>query len=173
MQQTNPTSPTTQRRITLIRHAKAAEDGASDIERALSPRGETDAAVLGKWLCEQHALPELFICSTAKRTRQTLDAFAAIVPTMLTERLYLASAKDILKLIGEMDDEVRHVAVIGHNPGLHQLAAQLAGEYRNEADAERLALKFPTAACAMFSLSLDHWYDINPSATRLENYITR
>ena len=173
MQQISPTLSPIQRRITLIRHAKAEEDGASDIERRLSARGEADAAELGQRLVAQSALPELFLCSTARRTRQTLDAFAAIVPTMLTDRLYLASSKDVLKLIAEMDDAVQHVAVIGHNPGLHQLSAKLAGEYRNEADAERLALKFPTAACAVFSLSLDHWCDLKPHMATLERYITR
>ena len=173
MQQTNPTYPTIQRRITLIRHAKAEEDGASDSDRRLNARGAEAAAELGETLRTHGALPELFVCSTARRTRQTLDAFAAMVPTMLTERLYLASAKDILKLIAEMDDAVRHIAIIGHNPGLHQLAATLAGEYRHEADAERLALKFPTAACALFSLSLDHWRDIELHSATLEDYITK
>lgn len=158
-----------QRRITLIRHAKAEDDGVTqDHQRRLNPRGVADAAALGAWLKETGGLPELFLCSTATRTRETLAGFATNTPTILTDKAYLASAGELLALLQQTDDAVKHVAVVAHNPGLHQLAATLAGEYAQETDADALLLKFPTSACAQFSITLKRWQDVALQSARLE-----
>ena len=94
------------------------------------------------------------------------------IPTILSERLYLASAKDVLKFLTEMDDAVTHIGVVGHNPGLHQLAAMLVRDYKHEEDAERLAMKFPTATCAIFSAPLAHWRDLAPHTMTLDALVT-
>ncbi len=172
MQQSTANYTPTQRRITLIRHAKAVEGDGVDITRTLSARGEGDAQKLGAWLTAEQAFPDLFLCSTAQRTRQTLAAFNTIVPTILTERLYLASAADILKLLTEMDDAAMHLGIIGHNPGLHLLATQLVGAGASAADADRLALKFPTSACAIFTVACDHWRALAPASATLLRFVT-
>lgn len=160
---------TTQRRITLIRHAKAVEDDAGgDHTRTLNPRGEADAAELSIWLNKQGIFPQQVLCSTATRTRQTLAALYPAIPTILSDKLYLASAGELLAALQGSDDAVTDLMLIGHNPGLHVILAQLVGDYANDADADRLILKFPTAACAVLSINLDHWQNLAPQSARLE-----
>lgn len=159
-----------QRRITLIRHAKAADDGQPDHERPLDAAGRAEAAALAERLHADRAVPELFVCSSSRRTRETLAAFGAHVPTLLTDRAYLASAGELLALLQEMDDAVQHIGLIAHNPGLHELAAMLAGEYRQSVDEERLMRMFPTAACAVFTFTIAHWNDLRSLQGTLERY---
>ncbi len=160
-----------QRRITLIRHAKAEDDGVTqDHARALNARGLSDAAALGDWLrATPAALPGLVVCSTATRTRQTLEQLAlGNVPVLLTDRAYLATEEELLALLQQMDDAVLHVGLIAHNPGLHQLAATLAGSYADRADEDRLLLKFPTSACAQLVFALPHWAELASQQGKLE-----
>lgn len=160
-----------QRRITLIRHAKAEDDGVTpDHARALNPRGIADAAALGEELKAAGALPELVICSTATRTRQTLAAMALGLPTLLNDKAYLASAGELLALLQSTDDAVRHVAILAHNPGLHQLAAMLVENYAHPEDEDKLMLKFPTSACAVLSTELASWRDLAPHVAKLESF---
>ena len=160
----------TQRRITLIRHAKAEDDGVTqDHARALNARGLNDAAELGAWLKSHDAVPQVVLCSTAKRTRQTLEQLGLEqTPVLLTDRAYLATAEELLALLREMDDAVTHVGVIAHNPGLHQLAASLAGTYAKREDEDRLLLKFPTSTCAQFTTDAAAWQALMPQGARLE-----
>lgn len=169
MQHTTAMSNPLQRRITLIRHAKAEDDGVTqDHARHLNARGRDDAAALGAWLKETKRLPEQFICSTATRTRETLAQFGVNVPTLLHDKAYLASAEELLALLQQTDDAVRHVGLIAHNPGLHQLGVTLAGGFAHEADAEKLMLKFPTSAYVSLVVDIAHWAQLAPHAATLE-----
>lgn len=163
-------SAITQRRITLIRHAKALEDdGAGDHARHLSPRGLTDAAALAQWLSTNALRPQTIFCSTATRTRETLAALAlGNIPTVLSDRIYLATPGELLALLQDADDAVTDLALIGHNPGMHALLALLVGSYADEADADRMILKFPTSACAVMTADVAHWRDLAPHSMRLE-----
>lgn len=163
MKHPSATSSPTQRRITLLRHAKAvADDRGDDHARALAPAGRAAATALGDWLREYGLKPELVLCSTAARTRETLAALQEILPTELHKSLYLASAADMLALVHRADDAVRHLMVIGHNPGIHALAGLLAGQYVREADGEAMVHYFPT--CGLVSLTVDapQWADVAP-----------
>ncbi|MFZ4540555.1 MAG: SixA phosphatase family protein [Rickettsiales bacterium] len=167
--QSSANSIVTQRRLILIRHAKAVEeDVAGDHHRALSERGQGDARALGVWLREQKLVPDLALCSTANRTRQTLAAITQNVATILSDKLYLASAGEMIAQIQATDDAVNTLMLVGHNPGAHSILAALVGEYADEADADRLLLKFPTSACAVMSLNTASWRDVEPEAARLE-----
>lgn len=157
------------RRLILIRHAKALEDiSGDDHDRALAPRGLADAAELGAWLQAESMMPELVLCSTARRTRETLAAFPATIPTMLLDKLYLASIGELMSTLQSVDDEVQTLAILAHNPGLHGLLALLTDRVRHAEDMERVVLKFPTAACAVFSLELSCWKDLAPRTALLE-----
>lgn len=166
--------PPTQRRLILVRHAKALEDhGSGDHSRHLSERGRADAAALGAWLTAEGLLPEQVYCSTATRTRETLagicgQAEGINLPTMLREKIYMASTGDLVAQLQGADDAVRSLMLIGHNPGMHGLLALLAGTYATEADADRVILKFPTAGCAVLSIAAPSWKDIAPQSGRLE-----
>jgi len=156
------------RRLILIRHAKAVEeDVGGDHARALSERGLADAAALGQWLKVHELVPDVALCSTATRTRQTLAVLAKNIPTILSDKLYLASTNDMLATIQAMDDAVETLMVVAHNPGSHALLALLVGECANDADADRMLLKFPTCACAVMELAAARWQDVVPEAGRL------
>ena len=158
----------TQRRLILVRHAKAVEeDVGGDHARGLSERGRADAAALGGWLTEQKIVPELVVCSTAKRTRETLAALGAAIPTILSDKLYLATAGEMLTQVQATDDAVKTLMLVAHNPGSHALLAGLVGSYANEADADKLLLKFPTAACAVMELDAARWRDVLPESATL------
>ncbi len=159
-----------QRRITLIRHAKAEDEGAvQDHLRRLNPRGLAEAAALGDWIRQEKAQPELIICSTAQRTRETLAALEiGNVPTILSDKAYLASAGELLSLLQEVDDAVMHVGIVAHNPGLHQLAATLPSEYARKGDEETLMLKFPTSAYVSMEVLLAHWQQLAPQQATLD-----
>ena len=155
----------TQRRITLLRHAKAVPDERGDDHgRILAPSGLDAAVALGDWLRENDLLPELVLCSTATRTRETLAALNAILPTELHKSLYLSSAGDMLALLQKADDAVRHIMVIGHNPGMHALAATLAGDYVREADADALVYRYPTCGLVSMTVPAPEWRDVAPQS---------
>ncbi|MFB9183256.1 histidine phosphatase family protein [Dactylosporangium sucinum] len=119
----------TERTLILLRHAKAADpdDYATDIERPLSARGHRDAAAAGGWLRGAGLAPDLVLCSTAVRTRETLQELAVdSVPVVYEQRIYHGPAPDTLDLIQQTDADVATLLVIGHNPTLSILSDLLA-----------------------------------------------
>lgn len=169
MQYSSATLGPTQRRITLLRHAKAVPDERGDDHgRVLAPTGRESAVALGDWLREYALMPELVLCSTAARTRETLAALQEILPTELHKSLYLASATDMLALLAKADDAVRHIMIIGHNPGMHALAALLAGQFVREADADAMVYRFPTCGLVSMTVEAPHWVDVEPQSATLD-----
>ena len=158
----------TKRRLMLVRHAKAVEeDMAGDHARSLSVRGQNDATELGAWMEKEKWWPELVLCSTAARTRETLAGLGKTLSTQLSDKIYLANAGELLAQIQACDDAVSSVMVIAHNPGLHGLLALLVGEYANDADADKVMLKFPTSACAVLEFDAANWKEIAPQGGTL------
>ncbi|WP_434581940.1 SixA phosphatase family protein [Carbonactinospora thermoautotrophica] len=157
------------RRLVLFRHAKADTCEAPDHERPLAARGRRDAPAGGRWLREAGLRPDRVVCSTARRTQETwalaaaeLDAAPAVA---YDERVYLASAGGLLDVLREVDDEVRTLVVVGHNPGLQQLALLLAGS--GEADPlARARRKFPTSGLAVLTFH-GSWSRLEPGAAHL------
>lgn len=167
--QSTPTRPRKQRRLILIRHAKAVEeDVGGDHARPLSERGIGDAAALGDWLRSEGLNPDLILCSTAARTRQTLDGLNLHAATILSDKLYLAMTGEMLAQVHAVEDAASTVMVIAHNPGSHALLGLLVGSYANEKDADRMLLKFPTAACAVISFDAATWREATPESGKLE-----
>src|SRR5690606_32103833 len=110
----------TQRRLILVRHAKAVEEEVGgDHARTLSPRGREDAAALGSWLAAEGLVPDQVFCSTAARTRETLALIGAQWPTVFSDKLYLATAGEILSHAAAAEDAATTVMLVGHNPGMH------------------------------------------------------
>ncbi len=156
------------RRLILVRHAKAVEeDVGGDHARGLSERGMGDAKALGAWLLEQGFVADTALCSTATRTRETLVLIAPNVPTILSDKLYLASVHDMLALAQETDDAVHSLLMVGHNPGAHGLLGLLVGSCLHETDADKMLVKFPTAACAIIEFDAARWHDVTVQSGRL------
>ena len=164
------------RRLIIVRHAKAerSQPGGSDLFRRLEPRGRNDAAAMGADLAKHNLVPDLAAVSTAARTRETWAlagaAFTPAVPVAFESRIYDAEADDILAVIAETDSKIETLAVVGHNPGVHELAALLAGS--GDANAQdRLALGFPTAGVAVIAFDSRDWH-LRPHSGRIERFIS-
>ncbi|MBL9009968.1 MAG: histidine phosphatase family protein [Alphaproteobacteria bacterium] len=147
------------KRLYLLRHAKAvAGHGGADHERALADRGRSDAPAMGKAVARRGYLPGLVLCSTARRTAETLDLVLPFLTPQplcrLEPGLYHAEAAAILGRAAAIDDGVGAVMFIGHNPGLEDLALKLAGDGDL---ARRIGEKFPTCAFAAFESPAADW----------------
>ena len=110
--------------LSLLRHAKSSWDDASleDFDRPLAERGKAAAQRMGAYMAAQGIAPELILCSTAVRARQTLDLVLphlSVAPTVVHEAaLYLAAASVLLARVRKIDAKVGHVMLIGHDPGM-------------------------------------------------------
>jgi phosphohistidine phosphatase len=123
------------KRLTLLRHANAEWKDASiaDFDRPLNKKGLGEAEAIGKLLMENELVPDLMISSTAKRTQQTADIVSrqlglATRRVKFAEPLYLAREQVILALVQATGPKVEHLAIVGHNPGISELARSLAPE---------------------------------------------
>ncbi len=155
-------------RLTLMRHAKSdwADRSLSDSARPLNNRGRAAAPLIGAFMHENDLTPDLVLCSSSQRTRETLDLllphFKPAPETSISERLYLASPAEILGQIQAADDARTHILMIGHNPGTHMLAQELIDPKRSDnAAVAQLAGKFPTAALAHFEFDLSAWRQVD------------
>jgi phosphohistidine phosphatase len=164
------------RTLYLLRHAKSAwkDPTLDDHDRPLAPRGHRAARAMAQHFRSLGADPELVLCSTAVRTRETLDLVMpgfSKPPIVAMERgLYLATSASILARLREIENRIERVLVIGHNPGLHELALKLAQHGPAKARAA-LQRKYPTAALATYEVDGD-WVGLGTKRTRLADYVT-
>lgn len=164
------------RRLLLLRHAKTErpEPGTRDRDRKLTKRGRNDAPVVGAYMARHGLVPDLALVSPVTRAEQTWTlvaaAFAKAPRLVKDERIYNASAEKLLGIIRETRDA--HVLlVIGHNPGLHDLAVRLIASGEVEAR-ERVTEKLPTSGLVVIDLPIDDWSRLHPNAGRLERFVS-
>ncbi|MGH8988744.1 MAG: SixA phosphatase family protein, partial [Acidimicrobiales bacterium] len=154
----------------LLRHAKAMPEppsGGDDHERRLAPSGRRDAAALGLRLRAgdlvpgDAAGPELALASSAARTAETAGEVAAAlgIAVDLRHRLYYGSPDDVLAELRTLDDGVRAVMVVGHNPATHELACELLA--REDRSGRAQLRSFPTCAVARFATGVARWRDLS------------
>lgn len=138
--------------LLVLRHAKAGgEPGVNDLQRELTGRGRRNAKAVGQWLLARGILPDLVLCSTARRTVQTWERVSAALGAAAPDadavwfepRVYDAGGQDLLDLVSEQPDDARTLLIVGHNPACQQLAAWLTA---------RPGLAFPTCALAVIRL---------------------
>jgi phosphohistidine phosphatase len=145
----------TTRRLTLLRHAKSDWPDLPDHDRPLAKRGRKDAPRIGRWLRTHGYVPDVVICSTALRTRQTWDLVApelnGSAEVRFEPRAYTASALTLLYLCQELPDPCHAAMLIAHNPGIEELAASLGSAQEGAPDPA--GLRFPTAAVAVFEFT--------------------
>ena len=144
------------KRLLLIRHAKSSwEDLAlRDFDRDLNERGRRDAPRMGERLAARGDRPDVFVVSTARRARSTAELLAAELAFPIDrigfrDELYLSSPAVMLDVIRQTAKEVETLALVAHNPGITELANQLAGGRRID--------NMPTCAIATFQLPIDDW----------------
>ena len=164
------------RRLFLVRHAKAEPAvGRDDYERALTDRGREDARRVADALAARDMLPDVLIHSGALRTKQTAEIFAAEWPRRveLEEELALYDATPgvLFARARALSDSYASIGLVGHNPGLGELAVALAGSGAHS-ELRRMAAKFPTGAVAALDFSVPTWDDIERKAALLALFLT-
>jgi len=154
--------------LTLLRHAKSGWDApvARDFDRPLNARGRKAARAMGREMRRLGLGFDLVLASPAVRVTETLtelaQGYGAAVETGL------APVDLLLAMVRAADDGDARLLLVGHNPGMEQLALLLsgAGPLRDE-----VAAKYPTAALAEIAFDIDHWRDAGPGKGRLERFI--
>lgn len=165
------------RRLILLRHSTAqrAEPGRSDQERMLTPQGSTDAAMIGAYLANHSFRPDHVLVSPSIRTRETWRQIAAALraapDAAFDERIYNATAQALFNAVAETPDTAGAVLLLGHNPGLHELAMLLVAT--GDIDTrERLRENFPTSGIAIIDFALDSWSKLHSRSGRLERFVS-
>ena len=166
------------RQLLLLRHAKSSWDERDqpDHARPLNPRGHRAASAMRTAMAGLGLVPDLVLVSTARRTQQTRQALEPWPETPLVDELdtlYLASAETMLAILRDTRETVRSLLLIGHNPGLHELALLLAGPAaltQTNPDARRLAEGFPSGALTEFTIA-GPWQALEAGAGRLVRFI--
>src|SRR5437763_9764862 len=164
------------KQLFVLRHAKSSWDdpGLEDHERPLAPRGHRAVKVLGEHIRANRIQPDVILCSSARRTRETLDGIGLRGETLIEDELYSASPNQVLERLQRIPDEVGSAMVVGHNPTLQVLVLRLAaGEASSELDGSELAQvqrKFPTGALATLAFE-GGWSELAPGCARLTGYV--
>jgi phosphohistidine phosphatase len=166
------------KRLYLLRHAKAVppESALEDHDRALAVRGMHDAGAMARYMRKNGFIPELVLSSSAARTRQTTELVLREFEARSDYRgtLYLAEAGKILAAVQATLSAVAGMMVVGHNPGLEDLANLLAREPVRRKERVRrdvLEEKFPTAALAVLDFDIDKWRDVRPGEGALVDFV--
>ena len=128
---TSEPSPALDRRLLLLRHAKSSwgDPGLPDFDRPLNARGRESAPRMGRKLHAERFEVDLILASTAQRVRETMEllipAWGSTAQIVWDKHVYLATPEVLLELVGGLDDSWRTVMLVGHNPGLSQVASWL------------------------------------------------
>ena len=157
-------------RLILLRHAEAADTGqrTPDFERPLTPAGRIAAAEVGRWLAKRGPAPDEILCSAATRTRETWAAVAEELtdppPAQFSEALYHAGAENMLSALPHMVGTT--LLIIGHQPGIGQLAALLPDNFPEDP----LLHRFPPATALVIEFAAEDWTEISPGQGRVADY---
>lgn len=162
--------------LLLLRHAKSdwSEPGLGDFDRPLNKRGRKAAPLVGRYLRKAGLEPDLVLCSAARRAQETWELAAAelkrAAPVKTLRSLYLAPPSRLLAAIQRLPDAPERILMVGHNPGMEHLAAQLAGRGDSSARTQ-MQEKFPTAALAVLNLDGRPWDALAPGGATLERFV--
>ena len=163
--------------VILMRHAKSAWDSPelADIDRPVAPRGIAAGEKMAAWLKKHMLNPQLIMCSTARRARDTLELIRPALPktvkTRLMQELYMALPRELLTCLAKAPGGLDEVMVIGHNPGLHDFASWVIGTGEKKAVSD-LRKKFPTAAIAVITFDTPNWSSLDGEAGTLKTFVT-
>ena len=164
------------RKLTLLRHAKSswADPAKADIDRPLTSRGRRDAIKIGVFLAEHRLFPDFILCSTSRRTVETLAQIKPFLPDgveiEMDRAVYSAGqGSGLIALLKSATIDDAHVMIIGHNPTMQQLALSLASP--TDPGYERIEQKYPTAGLTHIEFDIDDWHKLSGRG-RLKHFIT-
>lgn len=156
----------------LLRHAQAANaQNGKDIDRPLTDSGRDDAKALGVYMSSKNYMPDLVLCSTALRTKQTFDIFSNAFDALKvqhSEDIYHAAYAQLLEIV--QNQSAQNLMVIGHNPTIYEMAARL-GERGNERLISRLSQGYQPATLSVFNAEIDNWADLTPDVCTLTDLV--
>lgn len=164
------------RRLMLLRHAKTerAAPGERDRDRKLTTRGRADVPLLGAYMARHGLVPDLALVSPAARAQETWQllavSFAKAPKTDTDERIYNATADKLVTVLSEPRTAVS-LLLVGHNPGIHDLAVELIAAGNVEAR-ERVTESLPTSGLVVIDLAFDDWQLLHPHSGRLERFVS-
>ncbi len=164
----------TNRRLFVLRHAKSSWDnpGLDDHERPLAPRGRRAVEAIAAHLDASGIEPELVLCSSARRTRETLEGVAVGGEHMIEPALYAASTEEVLNRLRQLPDSVSSVMLIGHNPAAQMLVLRLTnhdGSGVQDPERDEVKRKFPTGALATLAFDCS-WSELAPGCAHLQEF---
>jgi phosphohistidine phosphatase len=161
--------------LTLLRHAKSGWDDpvARDFDRPLNPRGRRAARTVGAELKARDLGFDLVLASPARRVAETVEEVAnsfGAIRADYDERLYLASVATLLDIVRQAPDSVDRLLLVGHNPGLEELALRLS---RRDGDPLRgeVEVKYPTGTVAAIELPVGRWAEVREGIGRIVRFI--
>ncbi|HET6869009.1 MAG TPA: histidine phosphatase family protein [Solirubrobacteraceae bacterium] len=162
------------KRLFILRHAKSSWDdpGLADHDRPLAPRGRRAVEAIAAHLNAEGIMPELVLCSSARRTRETLEGAGVGGEHLIEPDLYGANCQEVLERLHRVPEEIGSVMVVGHNPTLQALVLHLADDDAaiNGSYLVEVRRKFPTGALA--TLTFDGaWQELSPRSARLASYV--
>ena len=162
------------KRLFILRHAKSSWDdpGLADHDRPLAPRGRRAVEAIAAHLNTAGITPDLVLCSSSRRTRETLEGVAVGGEHVIEPDLYGASCQDVLQRLRRVPEEIESVMLVGHNPTLQALVLRLADDEAatNGPPLAEVRRKFPTGALA--TLTFDGtWQELSPRSARLASYV--
>jgi phosphohistidine phosphatase len=161
------------RRLYLLRHAKSSWDEPSldDRDRPLAPRGRKAMKAMARYLRHEGIHPELVLCSTARRARETLERVASSLGNdariEVEEELYTFDDDDVLRRLRRLTPSIRSVMVVGHNPAMEDLTIGLATPGKLVGRVEE---KFPTGALAVLTIPVE-WSKLEPGVAELLSFV--
>lgn len=162
--------------LTLLRHAKSTWDDpvARDFDRPLNKRGRKAARTIGREMRAQRLEFDQIVASPAVRVVETLvdivDGYGARLDPDYDKRIYLASAQTLLDIVHEAPAQAQRLLVVGHNPGLENLALLLTRE-GGEGLRSELATKYPTASLVEISLPVERWTDVAEGVGTITRFV--
>jgi phosphohistidine phosphatase len=163
--------------LALLRHAKSSWSNPTlqDRDRPLATRGVADAPLMGKAMAERGIDPELVLCSSARRTRDTLNLVLPelrVEPKVVYEdALYHASTKEMLDMLHGVQPGANRVMMVGHNPEIHAFALDLVGAGPKHFR-DLLSAKYPTAGLAVINFASGLWNSVAVNSGTLNLFLT-
>lgn len=162
--------------LSLLRHAKSSWKNPSlpDRERPLASRGIADAPMMGRAMTERGIDPELVLCSSARRT---VDTLALVLPELKVEpkveyedALYHASPAEMLEMLRAIQPGASRVMIVGHNPEIQRLALDLIGSGSKHMR-DRLQEKYPTAGLVVINFTAGLWSSVDVNSGSLNLFL--
>lgn len=166
------------RRLMILRHAKSSWDAPEldDFDRPLADRGRRAAAAMGVYIRDEGLMPDLVLCSAARRAVETWSIVARVAgidaPVLEEKELYLAGPGALLTRCRAVDASVTRLALVGHHPGYDGFARELVDEGKSPSDLRRMTKKFPTGALAVIELTAGSWSKLGGGRGALERFVT-